>query len=278
MRSDTAIPARRPKHLPARRTGELGAAAGELLLVTALFLAYKAGRIAATGRVTEATTNAETLWNLERLLHLPDEAALQHFLLDHHTLLLLANRYYAYVHFPAIALCLIWLYWRHRTHYRWTRTTLACLTAAGLVLHVLIPLAPPRLTPGNGLIDTLTRYGPSVYGPPDTDTLSNQYAAMPSLHVGWALVVAVALATVTGGRRRWIWFAHPLITGLVVVATGNHYWLDAIVAIALLVIILLVHPVSNPTTVPAHPRPLVHSQPITTPSRPETGTATRTTG
>ncbi|MFE9690252.1 phosphatase PAP2 family protein [Micromonospora sp. NPDC005806] len=238
-----------------RPAGAVRRAARELALVAALFLAYKAGRVVAAGRASTALADGERVWRLERLLHLPSEAAFQQPLLAHDLLVRLANCYYAWVHFPATAICLVWLYVRHPVHYRWIRRALAALTAAALALHVLVPLAPPRMTGLTGLVDTGSRYGPAVYGSPEVDTLSNQYAAMPSLHVGWALAVAVALIVVTSGRLRWLWLAHPLVTLLVVVTTGNHYWLDAIVATVLLVLILTVLPrplaIRRPPVVPA---------------------------
>ncbi|MFE9206409.1 phosphatase PAP2 family protein [Micromonospora sp. NPDC007230] len=225
-----------------RRNGALRRAARELALVAALFLAYKIGRVAAAGRAPTAVLNGERVWRWERLLHLPGEATLQQPLLAHELLARLANEYYAYVHFPATVLCLVWLYVRHPAHYRWARRLLATLTAAALVLHFLVPLAPPRLSGRTGMVDTASRFGPTVYGAPEADTVSNQYAAMPSLHVGWALVVALVLVRVTASRLRWLWLAHPLATLLVVVATGNHYWLDCLVAAALLGVLLAVLP------------------------------------
>ncbi|MET8366975.1 phosphatase PAP2 family protein [Micromonospora sp. NPDC005252] len=227
---------------PGRRAAPARRAARELLLVATLFLLYKVARMAVAGRVSTALANGESVWHIERLFHLPDEAAVQHPLLAHDLVAHLANGYYAYVHFPTTVITLGWLYVRHPAHYLWTRRVLACLTAAALALHLLVPLAPPRLTALTGLVDTGRRFGPTVYGPPDTDTLSNQYAAMPSLHVGWALVVAVALVAVTRGRLRWLWLAHPLVTLLVVVATGNHYWLDGVVAALMLGVVHLVLP------------------------------------
>ncbi|AGL17221.1 flippase-like domain-containing protein [Actinoplanes sp. N902-109] len=217
----------------------------ELLLVTVLFLAYKAGRVFTAGHTREAMVNAGDVWHFERLVHLPNEVIVQHALLVHHWIVIAANSYYAYVHFPATAATLIYLYARRPGLYLRTRRVLAVLTATALVVHVLFPLAPPRLATGSGLLDTGTLYGPGVYGPPDTDTLSNQYAAMPSLHVGWAVVVAVALASASRGRWRWLWLAHPVLTLTVVVGTGNHYWLDAIVVLILLfvVAVFLVPPV-----------------------------------
>ncbi|MFH9002585.1 phosphatase PAP2 family protein [Streptomyces afghaniensis] len=206
----------------------------ELLLVAGLFLVYKLGRQLATGHTGEAFHNAHRVWDLERAVHLPGEGAVQSLLLHGGGLVHLANTYYATVHFPATAAFLIWLYLRRPAHYVWARRVLAAVTAAALVLHLLFPLAPPRMLAATGLVDTARAYGPSVYGSPATDSLSNQFAAMPSLHFGWALMVAVGLIVATRSRWRWLWLLHPLLTLLVIVGTANHYWLDAIVASALL--------------------------------------------
>jgi hypothetical protein len=206
----------------------------ELLLVAGLFLVYKFGRQLATGHTAEAFRNADRVWDVERWLRLPGEGAVQSLLLHGDTLVRVANTYYATVHFPATATFLIWLYLRRPAHYVWARRVLAAVTAAGLVVHLLFPLAPPRMLAATGLVDTAQVYGPSVYGPPETDHLSNQFAAMPSLHFGWALMVAIGLIVATRSRRRWLWLLHPLLTLLVIVGTANHYWVDALVAAALL--------------------------------------------
>ncbi|WP_229073237.1 phosphatase PAP2 family protein [Actinoplanes sp. DH11] len=222
-----------------RRKADAGADAGrrgplaalrELALVAVLFLVYKVGRLAADGHVDEAFRNARAIWDTERLLRLPGELGLQHALLGWRALAEVANGYYAYVHFPATAACLIWLWLRRPAYYRWTRNVLVLLTSGALLVHFVMPLAPPRMLTGTGMLDLGRLYGPSVYGNPETDHLSNQYAAMPSLHFGWALVVAIALMAAIGGRHRALWLLHPAVTLLVIVATGNHYWLDAIAA------------------------------------------------
>ncbi|MFI7235487.1 phosphatase PAP2 family protein [Streptomyces cyaneofuscatus] len=211
----------------------------EFLLVAGLFLAYKFGRRAVNGHVEEAFRNAGNVWDLERALHLPGEGAVQGVLLHSQTLIHAANTYYATVHFPATVLFLVWLYWRRPLHYLWSRRVLAVLTGGALVLHLLLPLAPPRMLPAAGLVDTGQVYGPTVYGAtPATDTMANQFAAMPSLHVGWAVMVALGLIVATRSRWRWLWLLHPAITLLVVVGTANHYWLDAIVVVALLAVAL----------------------------------------
>jgi len=206
----------------------------ELLLVAGLFLVYKFGRQLATGHTGEAMHNAHRVWDLERAVHLPGEGAVQSALLHSDTLVHLANTYYATVHFPATVAFLVWLYLKRPAHYVWARRVLATVTSAALVLPFVFPLAPPRMLAATGLVDTAKAYGPSVYGPPSSDHLSNQFAAMPSLHFGWALMVAVGLIAATRSRGRWLWLLHPMITLVVIVGTANHYWLDSIVATAML--------------------------------------------
>lgn len=215
----------------------------ELLLVAGLFTVYKAGRTLSTGRTEEAFRNAARIWDAERALRLPDEGTVQRLLLHGDTLVHTANTYYAAVHFPATALFLIWLYLRRPGHYLWVRRVLAVLTTAALALHLVFPLAPPRMLGAAHLIDTGQVYGPSVYGTaPATDTLANQFAAMPSLHFGWALMLALGMIAATSGRWRALWLLHPALTLLVVVGTANHYWLDAMVAALLLGAALLLIP------------------------------------
>ncbi|GAA1886831.1 phosphatase PAP2 family protein [Actinomadura bangladeshensis] len=241
---------RRPAHRPAAgeaagggRPGGRPRAVRELLLVTALFLVYKFGRLLASGRVAEAFDNAHRVWHLERVLDLPSETGVQQELLQSQFLVQAANCYYAYVHFPAAIAFLLWIYLRRPVHYRWVRRVMVALTGIALVLHLLVPLAPPRMLPHTGLIDTAARFGPAVYGPPQADTVANQYAAMPSLHIGWAAVIALGLIITSRTRWRWLWLLHPVLTIAVVVSTANHYWLDGIVVLALLAVsVLLLRP------------------------------------
>ncbi|WP_329454663.1 phosphatase PAP2 family protein [Streptomyces sp. NBC_01497] len=208
----------------------------ELALVVSLFLVYKLGRQLAEGRTDQAFRNARDVWHLERDLHLPDEADLQHLLLHGDTLVHLANTYYAAVHFPATVLFLGWLYLKRPRHYLWSRRVLTAVTGGALVLHLLVPLAPPRMLGLTGLVDTARLYGPSVYAAdPSASSVENQFAAMPSLHFAWALMVAIGLIAATASRLRWLWLLHPLLTLFVIIATANHYWLDTLVATALLV-------------------------------------------
>ncbi|MEW1698968.1 MULTISPECIES: phosphatase PAP2 family protein [unclassified Streptomyces] len=230
----------------------------ELLLVTALFLVYKFGRFFANGHEARAFRNADRVWDAERALHLPGEGAVQQLLLHGETLIRAANTYYAAVHFPATIAFLCWLYLRRPAHYVWSRRVLALLTGAALALHLLIPLAPPRMLAAGGLVDTARVYGPSVYAAtPETDSMANQFAAMPSLHFGWALMVAIGLVAATRSRWRFLWLLHPLLTLIVIVGTANHYWFDALAAAALLGLALLaVRAPGRRTAPPPVPRTL----------------------
>ncbi|MEU3478044.1 phosphatase PAP2 family protein [Streptomyces sp. NPDC033754] len=212
----------------------------EFVLVTALFLVYKFGRLVANGHEARAFRNADLVWDAERALHLPGEGTIQQLLMHGEPLIQAANTYYAAVHFPATIAFLCWLYWRRPAHYVWSRRVLALVTAAALALHLLMPLAPPRMLAATGLVDTARVYGPSVYGAtPEADSMANQFAAMPSLHFGWALMVAIGLIAATRSRWRVLWLLHPLLTLLVIVGTANHYWFDALAAAAILGLALL---------------------------------------
>ncbi|WP_461296971.1 phosphatase PAP2 family protein [Streptomyces harbinensis] len=213
----------------------------ELLLLTVLYAGYKLGRRAANGQFGEAYRNAELIWDFERAVRMPSEAWVQEVMMHFEPVIRAINIYYATVHFPATVAFIAWMYFRRPGFYVWIRWVLVWLTGAGLVLHLLVPLAPPRLYKVTGLVDTSAVFGPSVYASkPDPDSLANQFAAMPSLHVGWSIVIAVGLIVATRGRWRWLWLAHPVITVTAVVATGHHYWMDGLVAAFFLGVILLV--------------------------------------
>ena len=211
----------------------------ELALLLVLLTGYDAGRSAVAGRVSQAFVHAAELTQVEQWLHLPREQALQAAALTWPALVRAANAYYAGVHFPLTAAVLVWFYLRRPADYRWFRNALVGATVAGLFLLLALPVAPPRMLPQLGFVDTGLSFHQSVYGPADKGSVVNQFAAMPSLHVGWAVLVAVSLVLCLRGRLRWLWLLHPLATLLVVVVTANHYWLDAVVGSALVLLALL---------------------------------------
>lgn len=201
-----------------------------LAVLGVLWLCYAAVRGVTAGEFTAATDNAQAILQVQHLLGLPSELGFQQGLIEQTHLVKAANLYYIGVHFPATIGFLAWVWLRHRPRFDRVRNTLIAVTGAGLVIHVLYPLAPPRMI--DGFVDTAAVFGPSPYDL-SVSQAANQIAAMPSLHVGWALLVAIGVITILNSPYRWLALAHPAITLAVVVMTANHYWLDAGVAIAL---------------------------------------------
>jgi PAP2 superfamily len=223
----------------------------ELAWVVGMLLLYNIGRYIAKHHVGPAFDNAMQLWDFERWLQIPSEQSLQSTVLQAWPWgVEMANSYYATMHFPVTVVFLVWMFLRRPDYYLWIRRALVILTSAALVGHLAFPLAPPRMLPQLGFVDTGILYDMSVYGADGANTLANQYAAMPSLHVAWAALVAVGLIVSTQTRWRWFWMIHPIITLAVVVVTANHYWLDGIIGLILLAIALAV-------TVDARPRRVI---------------------
>ena len=215
-------------------------AVAQALLIVALWMSYLVCRHVFEGSGRVAREHADQVWSLERTLRLPSEARLQEWFLGSDTAVRVINAIYQYVHFPVMFCTLVVLYARRRDVYRWFRNVLVLTTGLALVGHIAYPLSPPRLEPGLGMVDTGTEFGQSTYaGRPGTG-FTNQLAAMPSMHVAWAVLVAIAVILCLRTRWRWLAPLYSLAILVVVVVTGNHYWLDGIVGVALLVISMCV--------------------------------------
>jgi hypothetical protein len=185
-----------------------------------------------------AIDRARQIVRFQNALHMPTELSLQHFVLRHDWLARFSNYYYAIVHVPALVAFLIWLFIRDRERYPRWRNALAIMTGFCVIIR-FIRVAPPRFLPDLGYIDLSTHYGLSLYGPVGTG-VSDQFAAMPSIHVGWAAVVSFGIVAAGTSRWRWLFILHVVLTSLAVVATGNHWWLDGIVAVVLLGVALVI--------------------------------------
>jgi len=208
----------------------------EAALIIALYALWQVvGTLAGDGDY-RAVGRGQWIWDAERTLHLPDERVLQDWILPHPLLVQAANLYYATMHFTVLIIFLLWMFSRHRELYGRWRTVLALLTASCLLIQFL-PVAPPRMVPGTGMVDTAVVYHESVYGAMGGFE-ADQLSAMPSVHVGWAVLVAVAVCSVTKSRWRYLAVLHAAATVFVVVVTGNHFWADGIVACALLLLAL----------------------------------------
>lgn len=207
----------------------------EVALVLALYACYDATRGLRRGSVLTANHDGWLLLHWEQTAHLAPEHALNHLLGQVAPLAVLAAYFYATLHFLVTPGVLIWLYRRRPASYAQARTVLAIATVTSLVGFWLFPAAPPRLLPGAGFRDTLADvhqwgwWSGQTSAPRGMGSLANEFAAMPSLHVAWALWAGWLIAS--HARRRLVrvaGVAYPILTALVVMSTGNHYLLDVL--------------------------------------------------
>jgi hypothetical protein len=194
----------------------------ELALATLAFLLYFVVRANVIDRPDLALANAHTLIDVERALGIFTEASWQRWALDNDPMVRLSN--FAY----------FWLDFRRRRHYTFTRDAILFSGVVALVCYALVPLAPPRLTPEAGMIDTLQQYSNLSYQAQSTSFFVNPYAALPSLHVGWAFLIAIGVVAAWPGNRIVLVLAvlHPLTQWAATVFTGNHYFLDGVAGVA----------------------------------------------
>ena len=196
----------------------------EVALALVVSCAYFLTRGLIRGRSADALAHARDILGIEQALHIEPEEALQHIALLHPLLLQAVNLFYLAGHLPVLIAVAIWLYRAHRPAYRVFRNAFGLSALLGLTIYVVLPVAPPRFLPG--FVDTLKTTGLGLDGSA-VGLLYNPYAAMPSLHVGWALLAGLAL--VCYGRAWWLRLAGgalPLLMTLTVLVTGNHYVLD----------------------------------------------------
>jgi PAP2 superfamily len=233
---DKAHRADQRRAVTARRLRAAGAFIREAALVVGLFALWQfAGSFSLMGP-DGAIDRARWLWHAERVLHLPSEAALQGLILAHPLIVQIFDLYYDILHFPVLIACLIWLFVRHRERYAQFRITLVAFTGLCLLIQ-LIPVAPPRMLDSIGMVDTAARYGQSVYSSTGAFE-ANQLSAMPSVHVGWAILVAIAVIAALRSRWRWLALLYPVMTTVAVVVTANHFWLDGVAAAIVLLLVL----------------------------------------
>ncbi|MEU1211324.1 phosphatase PAP2 family protein [Streptomyces sp. NPDC005791] len=216
----------------------------ELPLLAVVYGLYAMGRLLVHENVPAAVENGLAILRLEQALHLNAEHPLNRLLTAHPALGIPADFAYASLHYVVTPAVLIWVFRRRSAAYRAARTWLMTSTLLGLTGFALLPTCPPRLLDAHhGFVDTMAQY--SAYGwwgtgasaPRGLSGMTNQYAAMPSLHVGWAVWCGVLLWR--HGRHplvRAAGVAYPLITVFVVMGTANHYFLDAVAGAAVMAV------------------------------------------
>lgn len=206
----------------------------EVLYILAFYALYSVVRNlqgSATVSKAHALRHARSLIDVERSLHIFNERSVQKAFLDYHGFIEFWNLFYGTFHFFVTIAALLWLFRRFPERYPRWRNTLACTTAVALVGFALYPLLPPRLLPSSfGFVDTLRVYGSLwSFDSGAMHKVSNQYAAMPSLHFGWSAWCAlVFISTLPRTWMKVLVAFYPLATTFSIVVTANHYWLDAV--------------------------------------------------
>lgn len=219
-------------------SSSVGRVLRELALLGVLWIAYSLARLLASDDVTVAMQHAQEVLRVERWTGLDVESSWNALLHGHEYLSVAAGYWYATMHYVVTAVVLVVLWRRSHDYYVRLRRVLVGATLVALVCYIWLPTAPPRMIPG--YVDVLATtshwgwWGASASAPRGLDNLTNELAAMPSMHVGWALWCT--LAVVSSTRSRWLRVlavGYVTATTLVVVATANHWLLDAIVGAAI---------------------------------------------
>ncbi|MGW5349304.1 phosphatase PAP2 family protein [Streptomyces sp. NPDC004031] len=202
----------------------------EILLIGVSYWLYSQIRNAVPEQKETALRHAADVWSFEHHLGLAFERSVNHTMDSVTWLIVGMNYYYATLHFFITIGVLVWLYLYHPSRYGPARLVLFVTTWVALIGFWAYPLAPPRLMAGGGFIDTVLVH--HTWGSLSQGSLakvSNQYAAMPSMHIGWSLwcgITVISLAKPLWARI--LGGLYPVFTLLVIVSTGNHFWMDAV--------------------------------------------------
>ncbi|MEE1769755.1 phosphatase PAP2 family protein [Streptomyces sp. JV185] len=202
----------------------------EILLLAASYWVYSLVRNAVPEQRTAALRNADWIWSAERYLGIAVEQTVNHAVNSMTWLIVSMNYYYATLHFVVTVCVLVWLFRCHPGRYAAARLALFATTGVALLGYYLYPLAPPRLMSGGHFIDTVLvhhTWGSMASG--NFKNMSNQYAAMPSMHIGWSLWCGLTVfALASAPWARLLALLYPTLTLVVIVSTANHFWLDAL--------------------------------------------------
>ncbi|MEU6287057.1 phosphatase PAP2 family protein [Streptomyces sp. NPDC005047] len=223
----------------------------ELPLIVLVYACYSAGRLLVRGDVSDAVDHGLAILSVEKALFLNAEHPLNRLFTSEPWIGIPADFWYASLHYLVTPAILIWLFRSRAVRYRAARTWLMTSTFIGLIGFTLLPTCPPRLLDkSHGFVDTMAQYssygwwGGEASAPRGLGGMTNQYAAMPSLHVGWALWCGVILWRYGGSRlTKVLGVVYPLVTTIVVMGTANHYFLDAVAGAAVMGAGLLLTPV-----------------------------------
>ena len=191
-------------------------------------LCYETVRGLAEGQRSEAFANASRVIDIEKATGTYFEPDLQAALLPYQWVIDFANFAYMNSHFVLTTGFLVWLYLYRNQSFYFVRNMFLVAMALALVGYALVPTAPPRLIPDEGFVDTLTAYSEVNHDSALVSLFVNPYAAIPSMHCAFALMIGIPGAMIARHRiTRAFWCIYPFLVLFVVVVTANHFWLDA---------------------------------------------------
>jgi len=208
---------------------------GDVLRQISLFLAayfgYRLTRGLVEGRATAAFQHARQLISIERTLHLFVEPSVQAWASGSHLVMVTASWMYVNAQGPVTIGALLYLYLRHNGNFYFVRNMFMIAMAIALVGYTVFPTAPPRFMPEWGFIDTVADLTPVnvSHTSASMSTFFNPYAAVPSMHVAFALMIGWPLARlVRPPPARILWILYPFVMTFVIVVTANHFIADAV--------------------------------------------------
>jgi hypothetical protein len=220
------------------------------------YLAYEMVRVLVAPSADEASSRALHIIRFEQRAGIFLEPHLQRHILDHHWLVTLFNWIYVWGYLPVIAAAGIYLYVWHRSFYNRYRNAFLLSGVIGLIIFATLPVAPPRMFPEFGFVDTV-RANSKAYSSFDHPRLVNQFAAVPSFHFGWILLVGLAvLQTTRNLALKALGMVMPVAMLLSIIFTANHYLFDA--AIGGAIVLLALGLVCCVERVAPRARPLAH--------------------
>jgi membrane-associated phospholipid phosphatase len=204
-------------------------------------LCYETVRGIADGNDAVAFDNARSIVDLEQGAGLFFEPDLQSWVMNHRVLVDFANFMYVNSHFVITTTVLVWIYLRHNRRFYFIRNTFMVAMVLALLGYLMMPTAPPRFLPELGFVDTIAYYADVHHDSAFVTLFFNPYAAVPSMHVAFALMLAVpAIQLVRRRVVKALWGLYPLLVAFVVVVTGNHWWFDAAVGAVVALVAALV--------------------------------------
>jgi hypothetical protein len=202
----------------------------EIAIIAFGYWLYSLGRNAVPAQVSIALRHGRSIQHLQDAIGLDWELSINHFVAAHAWLAQAMDYYYATLHFIVTPVVMVWLFFRLPHIYRGARTVLVATSLIALLGFYVFPTAPPRLLGGIGYVDTVARFHTwGSLADPNIARESNQFAAMPSLHIGWALWAGIVIFVCA--RHLWVrilGLVYPVCTLAVIVGTANHFILDAI--------------------------------------------------